>query len=65
MRKLYPTGCNGGEFQKVLGLCGIAGVKEVKDARAELEKRKVISIDGGGKGWNGGLIIKLLPESQA
>ena len=58
----YPKGANGTEFNVILGLCGIVGVKPTGDARAELVTKGVITVEDFGKGAGRGnpKLIKLV-----
>ena len=63
----YPQGANGGEFNVILGRCGIVGVKQTGDARAELVTKGIITVVELGKGSGRGnpKLIKLVETKDA
>ena len=63
----YPKGANGGEFNVILGRCGIVGVKQTGDARAELVTKGIITVEELGKGPGRGnpKLIKLVETKDA
>lgn len=62
----YPKGANGGEFNVILGRCGIVGVKQTGDARSELVTKGIITVEDFGKGSGRGnpKLIKLVETND-
>ena len=63
----YPKGAKGGEFNVILGRCGIVGVKQTGDARTELANMGVITVEefGTGSGRGNPKVIKLVEIKEA